>query len=228
MGMGEQQKYQAQQFVFFMRFFSMIDARTEDLTKLFIWNEGTLSYVSDNCVQIHVHEDTWRIYAENGDLSLYHNNYEVNLDCTRTFSETFHRQFDNNDSSFKNLAKIICNYTFDYHRKQAEMYAQKVNEEKLQAELAIVDNYSVEQRRSLLHYYYTFVDIGNRAVKKHRCCLRVIETEEHSGYTLVSCRVPKWKKTEFVQAMDQLKDSAFKESRFDYPTLCEELVPQAV
>lgn len=232
MGMVKQLRSQTRYYSFFMHFFAEVGAQTEDLVKLFVWNEGSLSYVSDDCVQIRVKEDTWRICHDGDGVGLYHNNYEVNLDCTRTFSNSFHKQFDNNDPSFKNLANIICTYTFNYHRRKAEQYARKVNEEKLQAQLAIVDNYAVVEKKSLLHYYFTFVDIGNRATEDQHPCfvdsLREINSEEHCDYSLVTCRVPKWRKDEFLRAMNSLKSYAFTEARYDYPGLCEELVPQAV
>ena len=56
----------------------------------------------------------------------------------------------------------------------------------------------------------------------------MINTEEHGDYSLVTCRVPKWRKAEFLQAMDSLKDYAYSEVKLDYPSLCEELLPQAV
>ena len=110
MGMVKQLRSQTRCYTFFMHFFAEVGAQTEDLVKLFVWNEGSLSYVSDDCIQIRVKEDTWRISHDCEGIALYHNNYEVNLDCTRTFSKSFHKQFDNNDPRFKNFANIICTH----------------------------------------------------------------------------------------------------------------------
>ena len=62
--------------------------------------EGSVEYVSRSCVQIHVREDTWRVYCTGSELKLLHNNYAVNEEGERSFTEGFHLQDTHGKNTF--------------------------------------------------------------------------------------------------------------------------------
>ena len=87
---------------FFTEFFDRAGAQTDDLSRLFVFEEGSLARVSNSCVEIRVREDTWRVVAAKSGLLLLHNNYVVNDDYSRTFVGGFHVQGDRTGYTFLN------------------------------------------------------------------------------------------------------------------------------
>ena len=213
-------------------FFREIEAPTQDLVQLFIRCGAALSLRSPGCMEIRVFEDTWRVELWEDELVLLHNNYEINSDYTRTFTGGFHRQNDFGDKSFHNFTKIMRSYSFQYHREEKMAYDKKVKFLRLQTELAITDNYAVCKKWSPLFSYYIFVDIQDKAKtkrKKHgHYELKTLQSSELGDYSIVLCRVPRWRQNHFIRLMRYLKNKAFCEQRFDYPSVCEEQLEQSV
>ena len=211
-----------------MSFFNNCCATDGDLVSLFLLNDGRLSVVSKNTIEIRLREDTWRIVRKSDAIELQHNNYTVLDDDTRRFTGGFHLQNDFDDPSFHNYARIICGYTFEKHKKAQEAYNERLQINRLETSLALLDNYikldyhSVREFRwpvlRLLFDYYRFVDIEHTVSDT----VKVISTNED----VVICRVPRWKNGEFIETMKGLKATALQQKRFEYVTSCENAIPQ--
>lgn len=226
-GMRGRLRTSSEQMRFFMDFFQKADARTQDLSRLFIFEGGTLECVSRDCVEIRVKEDAWRITAPDDGLTLFHNDYLVNDDHSRTFTGRFHVQGGPVHPSFHHCARAMIQYSFDYHKRGLEAYDNKVRLLHFEAGLAIASNYVCCDRKSLLYAYYTFIDIpadGSARPKIHG--MKILERTEKDGYAVITCRIPRWRRREFELAMGILKDRAYDERRFDYLNVCENAVPQ--
>ena len=74
-GIRDQMRNSRRYLGFYMSFFDVVAASDDDLIQLFVTGNGSINYISDVCVQINVHEDSWRITSANRELLLYHNNY---------------------------------------------------------------------------------------------------------------------------------------------------------
>ena len=208
-------------------FFNQINASTTDLARLFIYERGTSEYLAQNCVELHVHEDTWRIISKNGQLQLQHNNYKMNDDHTRTFTDGFHIQSGHNYLSFYAVVDTITKYSFEYHRRELEEYDKKVKLLHFESGLAIANNYASSKDRSILHEYYTYIRINEVGTEHNQVGgMKILHCKEQGDYSIVTCRIPRWKHSEFEILMKAQKAKALDEHRFEYLDLCEENVPQ--
>ncbi len=225
-GMRGNLRTRSEQLWFFTDFFTRAGAQNCDLVRIFIFGGGSLWAVSQDCIEIHVNEDLWRVSVEGGVLTLLHNNYDVNEDYTRTFCGGFHLQCDGNLPTFHNFTKIMCEYSFDYHKRVMKEYDARVRQLRFESTLAIANNYVRRDRRSLLHAYYTFVGFPNDKKAFRVRGMKVLENVEMGNYIVITCRVPRWRRREFENMMDALKETAKAEQRFDYPDICESAVPQ--
>ena len=229
-GMQGYMKYDEKQLKLFMVFLGQVGAKDDDLINLFVRNEGRLAQISADMIGIKVREDWWRISKHGGRLELFHNNYTTDKACNRIFDGKYHRQYDFGLPTFQNFTRIICGYTFAYHKKQLEEYNRKVQKYWLESNLALIDNYMQEDRRSLMFHYYTFVDIDNRTCEKTKDIrfkpLKLIDAGE--DYSVVTCRILKWENQSFRSMMQKLKKQALEEERKEYIGVCESAIRQIV
>ena len=231
-GMRNRMSTSSRYFFFFLGFFKRIGAEEKDLIRLFLEKEGELSYISENCVQIKVNEDTWRVALEGKTLELQHNNYVVDDHCNRVFTSGFHMQrMEGLMNAFHHYTNTMAGYTFDYHRREIEEYYCSVRREKIQVRLAITDNYTAFPWKSLLYDYYTFVDFRGIAVSSGKeprfRVLNIMAAESKSDdLALVTCQIPKWRRGSFITVMSTLKSAAIQEESEDYLLVCESTIPQ--
>ena len=99
-GMKDDARKNSRHFDFFLEFFNKTGASNDDLEWLFLREGASVEYVSRSCVQIHVREDTWRVYCTGSELKLLHNNYAVNEEGERSFTEGFHLQDTHGKNTF--------------------------------------------------------------------------------------------------------------------------------
>lgn len=215
----------------YVRFFNEVGATDYDLYRLVVKANGRFLLMSDYCLRVYVHEDTWQIVHSGGELYLYHNNYHFDGSGARVFEDSFHPQNDHGIHTFSHFTKIIVNYSFSYHVRAREKRAHKIFCAKLKAELAIVNNCERETRLSLFYRYYSFADYydgGEKVRAERNRAIRVISAEPCGGYAIVRCRVRKRDHDAFEAYMRYLKTRAFRECRADYVTVCEERFRQVV
>lgn len=220
----------SKQFLSNLHFFNSVCAGDRELVNLFIYQGGGMELICHNCMEIKLREDRWRIILEGEELILMHNNYTVNADYSRNFSDGFHRQHTTSKNDFSSIAAIIIAYSFDYHKHIMEAYDDKVRLLHLETELALVNNYKRVEKSSLLFENYIFVDMQNLALSQKRNfklgSLRITEKSCDGDYPLVSCRVLRWKRRKFQQLMEFLKKEALKQRHYEYVPRCEKLIPQ--
>ena len=116
----------------------------------------------------------------------------------------------------------MCDYTFDYHKQKYKAYDTKVRLLRFESGLAIANNYYRCDRKSLLHAYYTFINIHGSKLPR----MKTLESKVQDDYAVITCRIPRWRCKEFERMMGSLKDRAYEERRFDYLDICEAAVPQ--
>lgn len=210
----------------FMKILGKAGATDEDLVRLFIKNKGTISYVSTESIGIKVREDQWRVALLGGKPQLYHNSYRILPDHEREFTGKFHLQDTNGRSSFHTFTGIICSYSYEgFHKQKLDAYDRKVQTCRLQGCLALVDNYMRVDHPSLLYHYYTFVDICDAACSVGG--LRHIQLLNSDGdYSLVTCKIPKWREKDFRNTMLNLKKLALQDARHEYIQYCETSIRQ--
>ena len=214
---------------FFYDFFLAIGAEYEDLKMLFQRHPATLKYIDDNCVEIFLKEDTWRIRKNGAVPMLYHNDYTVGDDYRRTFNGTFHRQVLNNGNTFHDFARYICGYSWRQHI--GYLSANRIIEDKNRLRLSLVENYQQLPGSGLLFNAYLFVDTNNTAMnlfsKSFLFLPRVIVSQVGTtDYSLIYCLVPKIFNRLFLRLMDDLKKLCIQEKRFSYTNICENNILQ--
>ena len=229
-GMKDDARKNSRYFDFYMEFFNKIDASNDDLVWLFIREGGSVEYVSRSCVQIHVREDTWRINYTGSELNLLHNNYTVNEEGERRFTEGFHVQDTRGKNAFHYYVFAMCKYRYEFHRQEYEKYQENVRRMRFQAAIAVSENYVRLEKKSLLFDYYCFVDINEDADDcdqvRSLCSMKILKRSVQKGLHVNTCRVPKWKRKWFHEMMKSLKERAYNSYLFDYLEVCEEFIPQ--
>ena len=152
--------------------------------------------------------------------------YRILPDREREFTGKFHLQDTSGKSSFHGFTGIICSYTYDgFHKQKLDAYDRKVQTCRLQGCLALVDNYMRMDHPSLLYYYYTFVDICDAASSAGN--LRHVQLLNSDGdYSLVTCKIPKWREKDFRNTMLNLKKLALQDERHEYIQYCETSIRQ--
>ena len=118
-GMKDQKRNSPRQLGALMTFLAAAGVSEKDLVRLFLTENGSITYISDTCIQISVKDDSWRVVLVNGVLSLYHNNYETDESGNRSFSSGFHRQKDGGNRRFRHYVEMMCSYRYfpGGHRK---------------------------------------------------------------------------------------------------------------
>ncbi len=122
---------------------------------------------------------------------------------------------------------MMRHYNFDYHKCMLEAYDNRVRLLHFETGLAIANNYVCCDRKSLLHAYYTFIDIpADGSARPKIPGMKILKRTEKDGYAVITCRIPRWRRRAFERAMSVLKGRAYDERRFDYLNVCESAVPQ--
>ena len=217
----------AEQLRCLMEFFRDAGAQTYDLIRLFVFKGGAAEPIARDCVELKVQDDTWRISSSDGRLTLYHNSYEVNDDYTRSFTGGFHVQNDHGSSDFHGLTKIICTYAYKYHEQAQKAYDRKLRQLHFETSIAVVSNFRRLDKRSALFAYFIYVDLkGRKAYHRQARYMKVLERKDRGDCSVITCRIPRWRRSEFERQMRVLKSRAIAERRMDYPEVCEREISQ--
>lgn len=112
----------------YVRVFTKLRAKDLDLVDLFFIQKAKLYKVEPNAAYILLREDRWMIREEGAEICLYHNNYEMQRDYSRTMNIGFHLQAK--ARTFQRCISYMCNYTWEghlasLHRKRAEKMVQQ-------------------------------------------------------------------------------------------------------
>ena len=140
---------------------------------------------------------------------------------------TFHVQNDHGSLDFHGLAKIICSYAYKYHEQAQKAYDRKLRQIRFETSIAVVSNSRRLDKRSLLFAYYIYVDLkGRKAYHRQARYMKVLERKDRGDCSVITCRIPRWRRSEFERQMRVLKNRAIAERRMDYPEVCEQVVQQ--
>jgi len=60
----------------------------------------------------------------------------------------------------------------------------------------------------------------------HIRSLKVLDKHGTDAYSVITCRIPRWKTKCFEEHMEYLKNMAWAEARFEYLAVCEDIIPQ--
>ena len=209
-------------------FMSLAGASPRNLKTLLRTYSGKMKMDSDHSVIVQVKDDRWRISLEFGELVLYHNNYTMRHDYSRTFLPSWHEQYVPGKQNFENMVRIICAYDWDSHVKKFKAYDRSIRLDKFRTNLAITDNAFFGRGRTLLSPNCSFVGTDYAILGMLRYIPGFIAGRDDlgEGYSLISCRVPRLLKKFFMKKMQALKDKMLKEERFEYIDICETNIPQ--
>lgn len=207
--------------------FTRMSASTADLKELIIDNNAQLSGIDKDRVTIKVHDDRWMILFDNKTPLLFHNNYSVNEDYQRIFTEGYHRQTDGGHHTFRHYTNIMIGYSWADHVVHLKAKALVAFQAELRERLATITNWVRVPRFSLLCNYYTVVDCNHRLgrfLRKHG--MKYMVESRHSVPSLyaqlVTFRVRKWQVKKFLAVMDEIKEYSVVAGFYDYPEICEQ------
>lgn len=99
----------------YLRFFNQLEVSDDELYILIIENGAKLKWISNDVMQIHIKDDTWRVIRTAQGLELWHNNYIRLEDYSRHFIDRFHCQASCELTNFSFLLRIILSYSWDNH-----------------------------------------------------------------------------------------------------------------
>lgn len=209
------------------RVFDLLGAETQDLHTLLIKNGAVLYGAGSDYVCIRLREDRWIIRARQSACELYHNNYTISQGYERIFIKGFHLQQYRGKPIFRNFVRILTEYSWEDHRKAMMERDRAHRIQHLRQELAGMDIHLREPRFSLLFLYFTFIDCDEKAAQHFRECglsPRIFTRENRKGtpFSIVFCRIPRWREKRFLTAMERLKETAALSEQTAYPGYCRE------
>ena len=218
--------------LFYLEFFRNAGATAYDLHKLFSENDAKIFYDTAISVMLEVNEDCWIVEnSPDEGLVLWHNNYEVNPDLTRTFTDGFHRQYVYDVSDFGFFARKMAAYSWKAHQDTLREYNEDMRRRRIRARLAVADNFTEEPSLSSRYSYFTFAYYGEditRPAREAHVGLEVIEKypPDSRRFCVIKCRVFKSQENAFLSLMQRIKTDCPEELMQDYLDLCEETIPQ--
>lgn len=209
----------------YIRVFDLVGFSNKELRKLMVANKAQLLKVDKNNITMKVREDTWKLVCEHDMLVLYHNNYTVNPDFSRTFSKDFHlqREFFIREK-YKNAIDEIINYTYDGHINNALIGARVDYINELKGKFDTVINFK-QVNESKYHYTYEVIDFDYQVVRflfKEGVlvniqgplpCDYIVRGEP---FELVRCRIKKDYLDDFETAMNMMKNYAYLRREYEY------------
>ena len=203
-------------------------AMTGELYALIVVNHAQLFDVKQDSVCIRCGEDTWMLYGDQAELSLYHNNYEVLENYERLLKPAFHlQQTGTQPHAFRFPMNLMLHYSWSEHveRFKAEALAQK--QEALRARFRQVPNVLRQKRWSLLHVYYTAIDYEDKLCTycaENKVQLKIVSAGTgQASFPILQCRVRRWDVKRFLKEAERLKEDSVKAADASYVTACEEL-----
>ena len=165
-------------------------------------------------------------------LELYHNNYIVNDDFTRTFTQQFHlqRRYDNTEDYTRALCEMES-YSWDNHLQNTRIGAGADYIDELKSKFSTQQNY-VQTRECMFNLTFQFIDYNFLALRLIAeqgivvnirgplpCCFIGID----EPYTLLQCRIKKKDFAAFETVMKKLKDICFGKKQYEYIEVCQSL-----
>lgn len=214
---------------FYRDFFLKAGASYNDLKELFRQQNAELFYTDPHSVGIWLNDDCWQIVMNGKELLLYHNNYKVNDDYTRTFFDGYHQQRLLQPVTFRAILRYITGYSWQDHVNAMKGNAQV--EESRRQQLNAVRNRQKIRNRNPFFSTYLFVDTSSTAFETAKQKLffipRVVIAQiENTDYSIVYCLVPKIFEKKFLRLMESLKEKCLQEKKFSYTAVCEENIAQ--
>ena len=216
----------------YVKAFEILGYSNKRLKTLFLDHGAKLLRVDINSVTIKVHDDTWILRYYRNMLELYHNNYIVNDDFTRTFTQQFHlqRRYDNTEDYTRALCEMES-YSWDNHLQNTRIGAGADYIDELKSKFSTQQNY-VQTRECMFNLTFQFIDYNFLALRLIAeqgivvnirgplpCCFIGID----EPYTLLQCRIKKKDFAAFETVMKKLKDICFGKKQYEYIEVCQSL-----
>ena len=193
-------------------------------------HKAQLIDVDPNSLTIIVNKDKWLFQFHSDKLELYHNNYVVNDDLTRTFTPGFHLQSVYREPRYYGLAlSEIISYSWNAHLKKEKDSAGSSYYEELKAKFDTVKNYK-QIKESKYHITFQLIDYnyqalrfisGDKIVVNIRGPLPCDYIGRDEPFAMLQCRVRKSDVSAFKHAMKLLKDHAFSNKEYEYIEVCQ-------
>ena len=157
----------------YVKAFDRLCCGNKKLHKLLFDHKAQLIDVDPNSLTIIVNKDKWLFQFHSDKLELYHNNYVVNDDLTRTFTPGFHLQSVYREPRYYGLAlSEIISYSWNAHLKKEKDSAGSSNYEELKAKFDTVKNYK-QIKESKYHITFQLIDYNYQC----SCTVRKQATE---------------------------------------------------
>ncbi|WP_407724893.1 hypothetical protein [Ruminococcus sp. JL13D9] len=214
----------------YVKFFDKIGCGNRKLKKLLFKTDTQLIDVGIDDLTIKVNEDTWFLQICNDVLDLYHNNYSVNDDFTRTFTSGYHLQnVYKNPKYFSCAISEIMTYSWNVHMQNSKGSAGVTYFEELKSKFNTVNNYK-QVKESQYHATFHFLDYNYQAIQfiaaediifNIRGQLDCDFIGRDEPYSLFQCRVKKSDVPAFKHAMKLLKDRAYSAKEYEYIEACQ-------
>lgn len=127
----------------YVKAFDRLCCGNKKLRRLLFDHKAQLIDVDPNSLTIIVNKDEWLFQFHSDKLELYHNNYVVNDDLTRTFTPGFHLQSVYREARYYGLAlSEIISYSWNAHLKKEKDSAGSSYYEELKAKFDTVKTIS--------------------------------------------------------------------------------------
>ena len=214
----------------YVKAFDRLCCGNKKLRKLLFDHKAQLIDVDPNSLTIIVNKDKWLFQFHSDKLELYHNNYVVNDDLTRTFTPGFHLQSVYREQRYYGLAlSEIISYSWNAHLKKEKNTAGSSYYEELKSKFDTVKNYK-QIKDSKYHITFQLIDYnyqalrfisGDEIVVNIRGPLPCDFIGRDEPFAMLQCRVRKSDVSAFKHAMKLLKDHAFSNKEYEYIEVCQ-------
>ena len=214
----------------YVKAFDRLCCGNKKLRRLLFDHKAQLIDVDPNSLTIIVNKDKWLFQFHSDKLELYHNNYVVNDDLTRTFTPGFHLQSVYREPRYYGLAlSEIISYSWKAHLKKEKDTAGSSYYEELKAKFDTVLNYKqIKDSKynitfQLIDYNYQALRFisGDEIVVNIRGPLPCDFIGRDEPFAMLQCRVRKSDVSAFKHAMKLLKDHAFSNKEYEYIEVCQ-------
>lgn len=216
----------------YVKAFDKLCCGNKRLRQLLFDCKAQLIDVDPNSLTIMVNKDKWLFQFHSDKLELYHNNYVVNDDLTRTFTPGFHLQSIYREPRYYGLAlSDIVSYSWKAHLKKAKDTAGSSYYEELKTKFDTVKNYQ-QIKESKYHVTFLVIDFNFQA-------LRFISGDDiivnirgplpcdfigiDEPFALLQFQVRRCDVSAFKHAMKLLKDHAFSNKEYEYIEVCQSM-----
>lgn len=214
----------------YVKTFDKLGLKNKRVRGLLIDHKAQLIDVDPFSLTIKVREDTWLLQFCTDRLELYHNNYTVNKDLTRTFTPGFHLQnVFKNPKHYGVAVSEIISYSWNAHLKNVSGSAMSLYYEELKSKFNTVLNFK-QISESKYHITFQFIDYNYQALRfiaerdiivNLRGPLPCSFICHDEPFTLLQCRVKRSDASAFVHAMKLLKDYSYSKKEYEYIEVCQ-------